>query len=156
MSGTTPIASPAGAGPNAALPGRSPARGAARSLVERLGEALRDERVACLQWKGNWKRNRWMSGEGDIDLLVDRPGEARFQSVLTTLGFRRADPPPQSAIAGIESYFGLDPVTGRLIHVHANSSLVIGLISRTVYLLPIETPRSEERRVGKEGRAGGS
>src|SRR5947208_3952829 len=140
MSGTPPISSPAGAGPNAALPGRSPARGAACSLVERLGEALRDERVTCLQWKGNWKRNRWMSGEGDIDLLVDRPGEARFQSVLTTLGFRRADPPPQSAIAGIESYFGLDPVTGRLIHVHAHYRLVIGGIWRTVYRLPIETP----------------
>ena len=102
MSGTTPIASPADAGRNPALPERAPAEGGTRrSLVERLGEALRDERVACLQWKGNWKRNRWMSGEGDIDLLVDRPGEARFRSVLATLGFRRADPPPQSAIAGI-------------------------------------------------------
>ncbi len=134
MSGTTPTRSRAGAGPHPTPPARSPATGdALRSLVEQLGDALRDERVACLQWKGNWKRNRWMSGEGDIDLLVDRPGEARFRSVLTTLGFRRADPPPQSAIAGIESYFGLDPVTGRLIHVHAHYRLVIGGI-------PIETP----------------
>ncbi len=141
MSGTTPTRSRAGGGPHPTPPKRSPAGGdAPRSLVEQLGDALRDERVACLQWKGNWKRNRWMSGEGDIDLLVDRPGEARFRSVLTTLGFRRADPPPQSAIAGIESYFGLDPVTGRLIHVHAHYRLVIGGIWRTVYRLPIETP----------------
>ena len=141
MSGTTPTRSRAGAGPHPTPPARSPATGdAPRSLVEQLGDALRDERVACLQWKGNWKRNRWMSGEGDIDLLVDRPGEARFRSVLTTLGFRRADPPPQSAIAGIESYFGLDLVTGRLIHVHVHYRLVIGGIWRTVYRLPIETP----------------
>ena len=49
-----------------------------RSLVERLGEALKHERVAYLQWKGNWKRTRWMSGEGDIDLLVHRSAEPRF------------------------------------------------------------------------------
>src|SRR5690348_4925791 len=74
-----------------------------RSLVERLGEALSGERVAYLQWKGNWKRSRWMSGEGDIDLLVDRSAEPRYSAVMWSLGFRRADPPPESAIAGIRS-----------------------------------------------------
>ena len=113
---------------------------AATSLVERLGEALMHERVVYLQWKGNWKRTRWMSGEGDIDLLVHRSAEARFSAVLWALGFRRADPPPASAIAGIESYFGLDPVTGRLIHVHTHYRLVVGGIWRTVYRLPIEEP----------------
>src|SRR5438876_36227 len=107
-----------------------------RSLVERLGEALKHERVAYLQWKGNWKRTRWMSGEGDIDLLVHRSAEPRFSAVLWALGFRRADPPPASAIAGIESYFGLDPVTGRLIHVHTHYRLVVGGIWRTVYRRP--------------------
>jgi len=112
----------------------------ARSIVERLGEALADERVACVQWKGNAKQTRWMSGEGDIDLLVDRAAEVRFRNILETLGFQRADPPPARAIAGIESYFGLDPVTGRLIHVHVHYRLVVGGSWRTVYRLPIETP----------------
>ena len=111
-----------------------------RSLVERLGEALRHERVVYLQWKGNWKRTRWMSGEGDIDLLVHRSAEPRFSAVMWTLGFRRADPPPASAIPGIESYLGLDPVTGRLIHIHTHYRLVVGGIWRTVYRLPIEEP----------------
>lgn len=118
----------------------SPAPPETRSLVERLGEALGGERVAYLQWKGNWKRSRWMSGEGDIDLLVHRSAEPRYSAVLWSLGFRRADPPPASAIAGIESYFGLDPVTGRLIHVHTHYRLVVGGIWRTVYRLPIEEP----------------
>jgi len=119
-----------------------------RSLVERLGEALKHERVAYLQWKGNWKRTRWMSGEGDIDLLVHRSAEPRFSAVLWALGFRRADPPPASAIAGIESYFGLDPVTGRLIHVHTHYRLVVGGIWRTVYRLPIEEPLLASARPG--------
>jgi hypothetical protein len=120
-----------------------------RSLVERLGEALRDERVVYLQWKGNWKRARWMSGEGDIDLLVDRGAEARFRSVLWDLGFQRADPPPARGIAGIESYFGLDPVTGRLIHVHTHYRLVVGGYWRIVYRLPIETPLLESAVQGE-------
>ena len=91
-------------------PGRDPLARAeqSRSLVERLGQALGGERVAYLQWKGNWKRSRWMSGEGDIDLLVHRSAEPRFSAVLWSLGFRRADPPPASAIAGIESHFGAE------------------------------------------------
>src|SRR5437870_8956268 len=108
-----------------------------RSLVERLGEALGGERVAYLQWKGNWKRSRWMSGEGDIDLLVHRSAEPRYSAVLWSLGFRRADPPPASAIPGIESYFGFDPATGRIIHVHTHYRPAVGGIWRTVYRLPI-------------------
>jgi thymidylate kinase len=119
-----------------------------RSLVERLGEALSGERVAYLQWKGNWKRSRWMSGEGDIDLLVDRSAEPRYSAVMWSLGFRRADPPPESAIAGIESFFGLDPATGRLIHVHTHYRLVVGGIWRTVYRLPIEEPLLASARPG--------
>jgi len=46
---------------------------APRSLVLELGDALERRNVNyCCQWKGNWKKKRWMSGEGDIDLLVDR------------------------------------------------------------------------------------
>src|SRR5207253_1102915 len=61
---------------------------------------------------------------------------------------RRADPPPASAIAGIESYFGLDPVTGRLIHVHTHYRLVVGGIWRTAYRLPIEEPLLASARPG--------
>src|SRR5689334_10887519 len=96
-----------------------------RSLVERLGEALSGERVAYLQWKGNWKRSRWMSGEGDIDLLVDRSAEPRYSAVMWSLGFRRADPPPESAIAGIESFFGLDRKSTRLNSSHSSISYAV-------------------------------
>src|SRR5207249_1182164 len=112
--GSAPAPAP-GPASSTPLPGPAPI-----SLVGRLAEALRDEGVAYVQWKGNWKSARWMSGEGDIDLLVDRSSEPRFSAVLWGLGFKRADPPPKSAIAGIESHFGLDPATGRLIHVHAH------------------------------------
>ena len=93
-----------------------------------------------LQWKGNWKHARWMAGEGDIDLLVDRGAEAQFRNVLEALGFRRADAPVERRLPGIESHFGLDPVTGRLIHLHVYYRLLLGSYWHVMYRLPIEAP----------------
>ncbi len=110
------------------------------SLVTRLGEALQRERLSVLQWKGNWKQARWMSGEGDIDLLVAPEAETRLRALLGDLGFRRADPPAARHIPGTESHFGLDPATGRLIHLHVYFRLILGTPGRVMYHLPIETP----------------
>jgi hypothetical protein len=111
----------------------------ARSLVVELGEALERRHVMyCCQWKGSWKKRRWMAGEGDIDLLVERATEPQFTAVLEELGFRRATPPWDSRVAGLESCFGLDRATGRLIHVHVHYQLLTGGFWTTIYRLPFE------------------
>ena len=103
------------------------ATGRPRSLVIELGEALeRHDVLYCCQWKGSWKKRRWMSGQGDIDLLVERGTEPHFTAVLEELGFRRATPPWEAQVAGLESRFGLDRATGRLIHVHVHYQLLTG------------------------------
>ena len=116
-----------------------PSERQARSLVVALGEALERRHVMyCCQWKGNWKKRRWMSGEGDIDLLVERSTEPHFTAVLEELGFRRCTPPLEARVAGLESCFGLDPATGRLIHVHVHYQLLTGGFWTTIYRLPFE------------------
>ncbi len=111
----------------------------ARSLVVELGEALERRGVMyCCQWKGSWKKRRWMAGEGDIDLLVERATEPQFTAVLEELGFHRASPPVEARVAGMESCFGLDRVTGRLIHVHVHYQLLTGGFWTTIYRLPFE------------------
>src|ERR1700694_209122 len=107
-------------------------------LVGRLGAALAMRGVSYGQWKGHGKRERWESGRGDIDLLVDRAAWADFADVLAGLGFKLALPPPGREAAGILHYFGLDERTGQLIHVHAYQRLVVGLPWRTHYRLPLE------------------
>ncbi|HXM37881.1 MAG TPA: hypothetical protein VN908_04375 [Gemmatimonadales bacterium] len=107
-------------------------------LVGRLGAALAMRGVSYCQWKGHGKRERWESGRGDIDLLVDRAAWADFADVLAGLGFKLALPPPGREAAGILHYFGLDERTGQLIHVHAYQRLVVGLPWRTHYRLPLE------------------
>ncbi len=107
-------------------------------LVARLGAALASRSVRYCQWKGHGKRERWESGKGDIDLLVDRASWPDFVDTLTGLGFKLALPPSGREAAGIVHYFGLDERTGQLIHVHAYQRLVIGLPWRTHYRIPLE------------------
>jgi len=120
-----------------AAPPRSEAAAPA-PLVARLGEALAKRGVSYCQWKGHGKRERWESGRGDIDLLVDRAAWRDFAAVLGELGFKLILPPPGREAAGVFHYFGLDERTGKLIHVHAYARLVIGLPWRTHYRLPLE------------------
>ncbi|MGH7606091.1 MAG: hypothetical protein ACREME_02025, partial [Gemmatimonadales bacterium] len=110
------------------------------SLAARLGEALARRGVPYCQWKGHGKRERWESGRGDIDLLVDRAAWPAFSDALGGLGFKPALPPPGREAPGIVHFFGLDPRagSGHLVHVHAYARLVLGLPWRTHYRVPLE------------------
>lgn len=124
----------------------------AAPLVARLGSALAERGVSYCQWKGHGKRERWESGKGDIDLLVDSASFADFADIANSLGFKLALPPPGREAAGIVHYFGLDERTGKLIHLHVYQRLVIGLPWRTHYRLPLEKAMlaSAQHREGSE------
>ena len=123
------------------LPTAAPPRSgsaAPAALVGRLGAALADRGVSYCQWKGHGKRERWESGRGDIDLLVDSGSWSDFADVVLGLGFKLALPPAGREAAGIVHYFGLDERSGQLIHLHVYQRLMIGLPWRTHYRLPLE------------------
>jgi len=113
---------------------------ASPSLVQQLGQALREAGIVYCQWKGHARQHRWASGEGDIDLLVDPASAPAFTAVLGRLGFQPALAPPEEQIPGVESFFGYDPRLPRLLHVHVHSRLVVGRAWATHYRLPIEQP----------------
>jgi thymidylate kinase len=108
------------------------------ALVDRLAEALDIAGVRCCQWKGHVKRARWATGEGDIDLLIDRADAATFAMVIDQLAFKLALPQSGPQPPGVLSYFGFDPDLERLIHVHAHYRIVIGAAHRRQYVLAIE------------------
>jgi thymidylate kinase len=123
------------------LPTAAPPRSGATMpapLVARLGAALASRGVSYCQWKGHGKRERWESGRGDIDLLVESGSWSEFAAAVAGLGFKLALPPAGREAAGIVHCFGLDERTGQLIHLHVYQRLVIGLPWRTHYRLPLE------------------
>ena len=113
------------------------------TLVERLCEALDAEGISYCQWKGHWKRNRWSRGQGDIDLLVDRTDVERFTSVVCSLGFKQALPPPERQIMDISHYYGFDAEANTFIHLHVHCQIIFGHYLTNNYHLPIERPMLE-------------
>ena len=114
---------------------RATVRQAPATLIERLAAALESAGIAYCQWKGHSKRNRWLTGAGDLDLLVDRAAWPALVEVLVQLGFKRAVAPPWLQLPAVASYLGYEQADGGgpLVHVHAYHRIVIGPPWRTTY-----------------------
>jgi thymidylate kinase len=110
----------------------------APTLLERLGQALENAGVVYCQWKGHWKRTRWETGAGDIDLLVDPAWGDRLEIELGRLGFKRGVAPPEAQFPGTGSWIGYDAERLTLAHVHLHRRLIVGGYWTTVYRLPME------------------
>jgi len=105
-----------------------------------LGRALRQQRIACCQWKGFDRPEWWATGRGEVALLVDRVAAARFDALAARHGFRRVVPPFGRTLPGIAEYLGTDPVTGVLLCLHVHYRLVVGRHDTARYRLPVEQP----------------
>lgn len=120
----------------------------ALQLIERLCAELDAYGVAYCHWKSNDVLERALSGESDLDLLVHRGDARRFEDALERLGFRVVEPPPLHRVPNVFHAYGVDPLTGRLAHIHAHYELVLGDDTTKNYRLPIEEAylASAERR----------
>ena len=115
-----------------------PSAPAAPGLVRRLGDALAAHAVPYCQWKGSRRPERWLTGAGDIDLLVDRTALPQLGQVLGALGFKRVEASAGLRLPGTESYFGYDPELTRLVNVHVHYRLVFGRPWTMTYAPPVE------------------
>src|SRR5687767_444686 len=116
----------------------SPVRDGAIPLIARLCEALHEQQVTYCQWKSNWRLDRWLRGEGDLDLLVARADAEAFTGILSRLGFKKAVATPDREVPGILNYYGFDAEAERFVHLHVHFQLVIGHDLTKNYHLPIE------------------
>ena len=119
-------------------------------LVTALSEALAAAQVAYCHWKSNDALDRAVSGESDLDLLVDHRDAGRFTAVIRDLGFRDARSPSIKQVPGVFHAYGLDEPSGKLVHIHAHYRLVLGDDTTKNYRLPIE-----DAYLGSVDRAGG-
>lgn len=108
------------------------------SLLQQLAAALEEHGVRYCQWKGHWKRERWMTGEGDVDLLVAAADLPRFAAAAHVLGCRLARPAPAAEVAGVTSWYGYDPALSNFVLLHVHTRLVIGEYWRSLCRVPIE------------------
>jgi thymidylate kinase len=107
-------------------------------LIKKLCETLNAQQISYCHWKSNWKLRRWLGGDGDLDLLVDRRDAQRFVGLIQCLGFKQAEPSSDRMLPGILNFYGFDSDAGRFVHLHVHYQLVIGHDLTKNYHLPIE------------------
>lgn len=114
------------------------------TLVECLVATFNQEGIVYSHWKSNMALAAAAAGQMDLDLLVDRQSLPRALAILADLGFkpvvaRRGANPP-----GIRHFYGLDPDTQQLIHVHLFSRVLTGESYVKSHLLPFEAMLLED------------
>ncbi|MDQ5845077.1 MAG: hypothetical protein M3539_07240 [Acidobacteriota bacterium] len=113
--------------------------GSASPLIKKLCDALNAQQISYCHWKSNWRLTRWLTGDGDLDLLVERADAQRFVAIIHSLGFKQAEPPSDRSVPGILNFYGFDSETNRFIHLHVHYQLVIGHDLTKNYHLPIQS-----------------
>lgn len=107
-------------------------------LLTCVAEALAIQRIRYCQWKGHFKQSRWMTGEGDIDLLVAPESLPGMLEVLRVAGFIQSTSSDDHKLLGTAHYRAPDPGTGRMLHVHLHTRLLVEAARGIVYRLPFE------------------
>ena len=113
------------------------AHGSTLPLVRALTDALEAERVSYCHWKSNAMLDRSRTGANDLDLLIRRSDIDAFSRILHELGFKQATNPSRS-LPAIQDYYGHEPSSDRLVHVHAHYQLIVGDDLTKNYRIPLE------------------
>lgn len=113
--------------------------GAPLPLVVEFCARLEAAGVVYCHWKSNNALDRSAAGDNDLDLLVGRDSVETFLDVLAECGFKQVRPARRRLVPGVLHYYGLDRSTGRLVHVDAQSELILGDDTTKNVRVPIES-----------------
>src|SRR5690606_2359881 len=84
-------------------------------LIAELLDEMHREAIAYCHWKSNWRLDEWLTGKGDLDLLVSREDASRFESLIYRLGFKRTTVPGGKELPGVVNYYGYRRGCDRLV-----------------------------------------
>jgi thymidylate kinase len=108
------------------------------NIVQHLFHRLEEEDIRHCLWKSNEHLEEALTGQTDMDLLVDESQADHFESLLKELGFKQFFSQLWARYPGIEDWIGFDRETGMLVHLHLHYQLVLGRRFVKEYDLPWE------------------
>ena len=108
------------------------------TLIDCLVDTFNQEEIVYSHWKSNVDLAQATAGEIDLDLLVDRKSLPQALTILSALGFKAAVARWGANPPGIRHYYGFDPGTQQLIHVHLFSRVLTGESFVKSHLFPFE------------------
>ncbi|HLF28450.1 MAG TPA: hypothetical protein VJG32_19120 [Anaerolineae bacterium] len=109
------------------------------TLVDGLVATFNREEIVYCHWKSNIDLAQATAGKTDLDLLVDRKSLAPALTILSRLGFKAAVARWGANPPSICHFYGLDPDTHALIHVHLFTRVLTGESYVKSHLFPFES-----------------
>lgn len=109
-----------------------------KGLIARLASLFEQEEVRYSHWKSNMGLLAGVDGDYDLDLLIEPDSLPRALIALSQLGFKPATVRWGHDTPGISHYYGLDPSSGELIHVHLFRHVLTGESLVKSHFLPLD------------------
>ncbi|RWP23110.1 MAG: hypothetical protein E5Y63_29480 [Mesorhizobium sp.] len=116
------------------------------AMVRRLFSEMERRGLRYCHWKSSIRLEDALSGDDDIDLLVDRRDAPSFYAAIVAIGFKLAVSRTGIGHPGVFHAFALDEETARLVHLHAYFQIVSGDSLVKTYRFPIESDLLEHTR----------
>jgi thymidylate kinase len=107
-------------------------------LIQKFFTALNESNISYCHWKSNASIERALDGREDLDLLVNTRDRHRFEAILTSMKFKKANVTSGELVPSVYHYYGLDEGTGTIVHVHVYYEIITGESLLKNYRLPVE------------------
>jgi thymidylate kinase len=108
------------------------------SLASRVLQAFDDQKIIYCHWKSNEHLEAALAGLTDLDILIDARRLDDAYAVLSSFECRRGRVSAARNEPGLEDFFGVDPLTNRLVHFHVHWRLASGERHLKRFRLPWE------------------
>ena len=106
-------------------------------ITRNLISSLNHNRVIYCHWKSNVNLVEACNGYDDLDLLIDPNSFSIFNSIINELGFKQGLNFSQHHW-GVLHFYGLDSLTGEILHLHVYLKIVTGASLTKPIHIPLE------------------
>ena len=107
-------------------------------LASRLFDVLNQREIVYCHWKSNELLAQGLTGETDLDVLVDRASFTPTIAILLNLGFKQGEVRWGPRTPGVLHFYAFDPLAADLIHVHLYCHLLTGESLIKTHVLPCD------------------
>lgn len=106
-------------------------------IFQSLFQSLHSDKVQFCNWKSHYEVDRFLQGEGDLDLFIPLAEKNNFEEIAIKVGFRKVLS-YQGNHDYIDHYYGFDIDSFKFAHIHVYFKIVTGEHISKNYILPLE------------------
>lgn len=115
------------------------------SICSALFKDWNNNNVRYCHWKGTNHIFNGLSGESDLDILVDETHNKLATDLLLKNGFKQFKTQWGIRYKGVQDWIGLDKPTGKLVHVHYHNYMIMGHTGVMEYAFPLQNEVLDSR-----------